>query len=818
MAQTLVFITWENTFFKMIASFFKIAFRVFSRYSIYTLVNVFGLAIGIASSLVIFLYVRNELSYDEFHENHDSIYRVVVDGTGNDDNLKHALTPAPLAGSIMREVKGVEQVVRVARFGAWVISYNDKQFNEDGMIFADPSFFNLFSFGLIEGNPDSVLYHPKSIVLTEKAAEKYFGPEDPLGMMLRVENDTTFYKVTGIMENVPPNSHMHFDFVASMTTYPEIAGQDVWVTNFLYTYLLAGENLQPDNLNLALDSISARYARPAYSSLMEDGIQSSVAFTLQPLKDIHLRSSLQSEFEGNGNILYVYLFSALAVILLAVSCLNFINLSTARVSNRAKEIRIRKIAGSGTRALVPQFLTESFLMAAIAMVLGLLIAELVLPGINRFLGLELMLSQLVNKWGLLLIIVLMASIGLISGMYPALYLSSFDPLKIMKPRNGRKAGRDMLREALLLFQFFIATGAIIMTIIIFRQYNFMVSKDLGVNTDNMLIIRRSDGLRDKLDQYKRVSLSNSGVQAITNSTIIPGINAFPSVPFRIEESENNKSLSMDYMYASETFATTYGIQVVEGRFFDPVSFPDDTMACVINKTAGDLLGGDSIVGKNLTAIGAQKNHTFKVIGIIQDVLFETVDNPVGPLAMMLMPGNYEGYLSVRLNPGDQESVVHFLRDEWMKLTSAYPFVSFYLQKSLQDNYSSVKETARIFYIISVTALIIASLGFYSFVSYRYSRYRYEIGIHKLLGAGIKDILLLHLRYLITLVLIASIFAWAGAYFLAKTWMQDFHEHIYLNPVYFVSASILLVIVLVISSIYQSYSAARINPGVALKYE
>ncbi len=655
-------------------------------------------------------------------------------------------------------------------------------------------------------------------MLTESAAARYFGNEDPLGKLLMIENDTTFYRVTGIMNDVPSNSHMHFDFVASMTTYPEIAEHEGWVANLLYTYLLADDNMSKDKILSGLEDISARYARPAYSSLLEEGSSTSVGFTVQPVRDIHLRSSLQSEFEGNGNILYVYLFTVLAIILLAVSCLNFINLSTARVSSRAKEIRVRKISGSGTNALIPQFLTESFLLAAIAMVLGLLIAELALPGINRYLGIELMMSQLINKWGILLIIVLMAAIGLISGLYPAFYLSSFDPLRIMKPRNGRKAGKNLLREALLLFQFFIATGAIIMTIIVFRQFSFMVNKDPGINTENMLIIRRPDGLSDKLAHYKRISLEHSGVQAITNSTMIPGVNSFPKVPFTIEEVQSSQPYALDYMYASETFAATYGIPVLEGRFVDPVNYPGDTMACVINESAKSILGDDDIIGKSIITVGTEKSYRYKVVGVMQDVHFETVDNPVRPLVVMLMPGNYEAYLSVRLNPDNQDSTIQFLRDEWMKLTTAYPFVSFYLESSLKANYMTVSETARIFLIIAVTSLIIACLGFYSFVSFRYSQYKYEIGIHKLLGAGIKDILLLNIRYLIILVLIASVFAWAGAYFLARAWMQDFHEHIYLNPLYFIAASLVLIIVLAVSSFYQSYHAASVNPGVALKYE
>jgi putative ABC transport system permease protein len=802
----------------MFTNFFKIAIRTFARYSVHTLVNVLGLAVGIAASLIIFLYVRNELVYDQFHKNADRIYRVVVNGKAVESTLDHALTPAPLASAVLKEVNGVEDAVRVARFGAWVITYNDVQYNEDAMIFADPSFFKIFSFGLINGDPDSVLVRPKSIVLSENAAHKYFGTEDPLGKLLMIENDTTFFRVTGIMKNVPATSHMHFDFVASLTTYPEIAMQEVWVTNMFYTYLLAKEDLSMDDLSVQLDALSEKYTRRAYSSLLEENDLLPAAFKLQPLKNIHLRSALQSEFESNGNILYVYLFTSLAIIILIVSCLNFINLSMARASKRAKEISIRKISGSGKRSLIPQFLTESSLLALIAMILGLFITELALPGINRYLGLDLMLSQLLSKWGLILMIVLMAVIGLISGIFPAMYLSSFDPVAMLKPYSYRGRAKDLRRELLLLFQFFIATGAIIMTIIVFRQYHFMINKNLGFETGNMLIIRRPDGLKDKLDFYKNVSLGNPGVQSVTNSTMIPGENSFPKVPFAVEGDSNKSAIAIDYMFISETFASTYGIPVVEGRFFQPGLYSDDTAACVINETARLMLGIDDIAGEALISMGTQNKYKYRIIGVTKDVSFETVDNPVRPLVMILMPGNYEGYLSVRLNTDDKEATIRFLRDEWMKLTTAYPFVSFYLDESLRDNYKPFRETGRIFFIVSITALLVACLGFYSLVSFRYNRNQYEIGIHKLLGAGIKEILLIQLKYLIVLVFIASVFAWAGAYLLAKAWMKDFYDHIFLNPAYFIAASTVLLVILVITSVYQSYSAASVNPGAVLKYE
>jgi len=396
-------------------------------------------------------------------------------------------------------------------------------------------------------------------------------------------------------------------------------------------------------------------------------------------------------------------------------------------------------------------------------------------------------------------------------------MSSFDPVKVLKPYNNRRGNRGLMRELLLLFQFFIATGAIIMTVIIFKQYRYMVNKDLGFNTGNMLVIRRPDGLREKLDLYKQVSLDHPGVQSITNSTLIPGINAFTKVPFALANNGEEADVVMDYVFISETFAATYGIPVIEGRFLDE-DIPGDTAACVVNETAKEILGTENVIGKTLVSKGSEEQHRYDIIGVTADVSFQTVDNHVRHLVMILMPGNYEGYLSVRLNHGEQESTIQYLREEWMKLTSSYPFVSFYLDRSLQENYQPVRETGRIFFIIAITALLVACLGFYSLVSFRYSQDKYEIGIHKMLGAGIKEILFIQFKYLVVLVMIASVFAWTCAFFLARIWMKDYYDHIFLNPAYFLGSSLALLIVLIITSVYQSYTAASINPAMALKCE
>ena len=579
----------------MFGSLFKVAFRNFVRYGAHTLTNTLGLAIGIASSIIIFLYVNNETGYDRFHDKADRIYRVVAKGSVTENVLNHAVTPAPLARALVRNIGEVENAVRVAKFGAWLVRYGDVHYNEDNIIFADSSFFDIFSFPLIQGNPHKVLRSPESIVISQSMAEKYFGPEDPLGKMLQIENDTTYYRVTGVMKDVPEASHMHFDMVASLSSFPLQPYENVWIANFLYTYFLAKENASQDSLARKVDQLAQEYVVPAYASLLEladqkpDYDRIAFAYKIQHLRDIHLRSSLEGEFEANGNIINIYLFTALAIVILVISCLNFVNITTARTADRAREVAIRKIAGSERAVLIWQFLTESSVLAMIAMVLALLITELSLPPLNRYMGLTLDLSQLVNSSGVLMLMLLIAGIGVLSGLYPAFYLSSFDPVRVLKSSYHVRPNHGFFRKAFVFLQFFITLGMITMTLLIFRQYDYMTRKDLGFDKENLLVIRRPDGLAGDLERYMESASHHPGVVSLAYSSSIPGSAAFSRIPFYVEGQPASQNVRMDIQYVTPSFASTFKIPVLSGRFFS-ADIQGDTAVCVLNRTAADLSG------------------------------------------------------------------------------------------------------------------------------------------------------------------------------------------------------------------------------------
>jgi putative ABC transport system permease protein len=808
----------------MFSSFFKVAIRVFVRDRVHTLINIFGLAIGLAFSIIIFLYVHKELSYDRFHENAPHIYRLAIRGKIADNTFNHAVTPAPLAGKMISEIPEIDNAVRVARFGAWLVRYGNAKFNEDNIIFTDPSFFQIFSFPLIKGSPEKVLKHPNSIVLSRQAVVRYFGEEDPIGKRLRIENDSTYYTVTGIMEDIPENSHMHFDMVGSLSTYNWIASNDRWVVNFLYTYILLDKEASADQLRSKLEKLVETYVLPDYRKMLglnEGEVTSDndyYDFIMQPLRTIHLKSDLTAEFEPVGNIFYIYIFTVLAIVILVLSCMNFISLVTAQAIFRAKEVGIRKIAGSERTSLVRQFLLESSLLAFFAMAIALFIVELALPVFSRYLGLNLSLGQLLNTAGVLLMITLIVVIGILSGLYPALQLSSYNPVIVLRNWLFQSPGKNHFRTFLVLFQLFIAIGAITMALVVFSQFRYLVSKDRGYNTQNLVVVRRPDGLKDNLEAYKNQISRHPGVVAVTNSTSIPGSN-FTRMPYYLEGTQVTRNYVASNVFVSFGFDSTYRLEMSEGRFFDR-SVPADSAACIINETAARLMGIENPLGKTLIQLTEKpkKRFAFRIIGVVKDFHYETLENPIHPLVMVLMPGNYEGYLTVRITPDNQEATVQYLKTVWERFTSAYPFVHYLLDEDRQAQYTTVQETGKVFTLLSFIAVIISSLGLFSLVSYNYFRRQREIGLQKAMGASNMHIILYKIAEIIKMILFSSLAAWIVAYFLTDAWFKDYAYHVRLNVFYFLLASGIVLFISLITTYYHAWLASRTNPGMVLKYE
>jgi putative ABC transport system permease protein len=808
----------------MTGNFIKVAVRIFLKYKSYTLINVFVLAIGLACSIIIFLYVENEYSFDHFHQHAKNIYRIGIKGNVSGNTVNHAVTPAPLASALVNEVPGVKKAVRIGRFGAWLVRYDTIKHNEDGIIFADSTFFEIFSFPLLAGDPLTILDKPENIVLSETAVKRYFGNENPIGKKLRIENDSTFYVVSGVMKDVPPNSHMHFDMVASLSTLYKYLMLNSWVANYFYTYILVEDNTNRDDLSAKVNRLAETYVRPAYLnilSLHEDQTLSyddRFSFIIQPMLDIHLKSDFEAEFEPVNNINYIYIFSALAILILIVACINFINLATATTANRAKEVGIRKITGSDKKLLFRQFMTESFLLTFLSLILALLFVEILLPLFNKYIDLNLSLGQLVTPLGFIILFLLVAVVGTFAGFYPAFLLSSFDPIVILRSWVGQATKSSFFRKGLVFFQFLVTITILVMTFILYEQFNFLINKDLGFDTKDLLIIRRPDGLKKDLEKYREAILKHNNVISATNTMAIPG-NIVNSTSFYIEGSSPDSNYHLIYHIVNYDFLKTYGLSLSSGRFFDP-EIKGDTAACIINETAAKLMKIDNPEGKKLVQLfsKSEKKTAYDIIGVVKDFNFQSLENPIKAMVILLIKGNPEGYLAVKISPQQHEKTINFLKAEWEKFTSNYPFVYFFMEDKLNEEYADVRKTARIFMILSVIAIFIACLGLFGLVSHTTGQRTREIGIRKALGASVFKIYFLELKEILLLIFISSLFAWPLAYFMANSWLKSFYYRIALNPWHFIFSMLIVLIIAFLTVSRQMYQSAKMNPAKAVRYE
>jgi putative ABC transport system permease protein len=776
-----------------------------------------------ACAILISIYVLHELSYDKFHNDADHIYRVTVDGNLRGRDLRIAVTSPPMAKALVNEFPQINSATRIARFGAWLVSNKDIRYNEDDFLFADPNFFNFFSFQLIDGNPDSVLAKPRSIVLTESTAKKYFGDENPVGRTLQIETEEKPYTITGLIADVPSNSHFHFDMIGSLITFEKYL-RDVWVSHNVYTYIQSDETIRQSDLDNEIDMLVEKYVSPqvekylgiSYNSFIKG--DNYLEYKLQPLRKIHLYSDLDVELEPNGKALYVYAFGVIALLILVIACLNFMNLSTANSSNRAREVVLRKVVGSERRMLIFQFLTESVLFSFLALILALLLTELLMPYFNSYLNIGLQFQVLKNIPAVSIIIFFTLFLGLLAGSYPAFFISSFEPVKVLHGILSKGLKNRRVRSVFVIFQFFVSILIIIMALVVFAQLEFMLNKELGFVKERVLVIRRPDALKERIDNFREEILKHPNIESVTNSNSIPGRNFLTST-YMIEGDSAHTNILMNQLFVSYDFREAFGLRMVEGRFFSP-SIASDSFACVVNEAAFREMGGKDPIGSYLLMPGYSK-HTdrrFKIIGVVKDFHFETVDKEIEPLVISLMPGNWEGYLNVRLSSKGIDKSIKYIQETWEKYTSEYPFLYFFLNEDFDKNYRSVVRTGRVLFIFALLSIFVACLGLFGLVSFTTNQRFYEIGVRKSMGATFYQIIYLLLKETVTLILIAIVFAWATAYIFSRFWLKDFYSRITLSPSYFFLAALIVISLSVLVVLYQCYSASRLEPSTALKTE
>ena len=806
----------------MFRNFFINAIRNMRKHSGYLILNITGLTIGISSFMLIALFVIHELSYDRFHKNYKNIYRIKIVGMFAESPLDQAITAAPMSQAIQADYPEIEHSVRIIKSGAWLVKYGDTKFNEDGVLFADSSFFSVFDFKLLKGDPATALVNPQSMILTEEFALKYFGREDPMGKRISLEADTNLYTITGVIQDIPGNSHMKFDMLGSLNSLRD-SENTFWISHNFYTYIVLKDGTDKTDMESKFVEIVTKYVGPQLKEFIgitiEDFQKSGSQFNyiLEPLKDIYLKGATQYPLEPGGSLMNVYIFSVIALLILVIAIINYINLATAKSAGRAKEVGIRKVSGSDKKGLIFQFIGESLVIVTIAAILASLVVLAILPLFNHLIGKEISISLFSGYKGFAGIITLILFTGIAAGSYPAFVLASFNPIEVLKGTLNPGAISKTLRGILVVFQFTVSIVIIIGTIIVYSQLHFMTSSDMGFEKENLIVVRRPDVLGGQLESFKEQVLQLPGVENISNATSIPG-KIYSNNAFMLDDDPSKATYLINQSQVSFGFAETMGIKLTEGRYLSK-DYATDTLAVLINETAVRSLGLTDPVGKYiLQPRGPQQFNRLRIVGIMKDFTIESLHKSITPVIFTLMPGNFEGYLCIRLAGSDIQRSVRSIENIWSEYSNRQPFQYSFFADDFNTLYETEFKAGRIFVVFSLLAIFIACLGLIGLITYITTVRTREVGIRKTYGATGSVVVLLLSREVLTLIFISSLVAYPLAWFGIRMWLEGFAEKISINPLIFISATIIGLVIGWLSILYQSLKAAGYNPAEALRYK
>ncbi|WBL41350.1 ABC transporter permease [Algoriphagus halophytocola] len=817
----------------MLKNYFKIAIRNLKKHKFYTFINVLGLSVGVAVCMIISLFVINELSYDKHFKDADQIYRIHADIIFGGNHWDMIQAPAPMAEALPREFPEVEYAVNFRQRGSYLVKKTEENIKEQGVIWASKDFFNVFGTNLIEGNKDGVLAEPNTMAISKSMAEKYFPGESAVGKSLILDNDMDF-RITGVYEDIPQNSHFHFHFLLAMAGLPE-AQRTSWLSNNFQTYLKVRADADPQNLNQKLQTLVEKNVEPELGKLFGEGATlagmladgSKMEYMLQPLLDIHLKSDLMGEFEPNFNITYIYLFIAVALFILVIACINFMNLSTARSANRAKEVGIRKVMGSFRTHLIRQFLMESILLSFISFLIAMPLVSLLLPFFNDLAGRELQLPfSHFSFYGIFLLGAVIT--GLLAGIYPAFFLSGFKPISILKGNVSMGMRSGMIRSSLVVFQFAISIILIIATIAVFNQLNFIQNKKIGFDKEQIITVEDVYALGDQAETFKREVLANSMMESGTITGYLPVAGTWRSdTPWWAEgkdpkQTENMVSLQnwqVDYDYIQ-----TMGMEIAEGRDFS-LDFPSDSSAVILNESAakqfnfeGNPIGQKiySMAGENETA-NLDNLNSKTVVGVVKNFNFESLKENIGSV-MIFLSERPSGIASFRFNSENTDEVINFIEAKWKEMAPGQPFTYSFLDDRFGQMYASETRLGKVFGIFAGFAIVIACLGLFALTAFTAEQRTKEIGIRKVLGSSIGSIVVLLSKEFAKLVLIAFLIASPIAWWAMRKWLEDYQYKQDLSWQVFLGAGLFAIVIALLTTSYQSIKAAMTNPVNSLKSE
>lgn len=808
----------------MFKNYFKIAFRNLKRDKIYSFINIFGLAIGIACCLLILLFINSEINYDSFHEKADRIYRVNTDLKFGSTELSLAVCSDCLGPTMKQVYPEIEEYVRIYNFaGSKLVKKGDGYNTEYSIAYTDSSFFKVFSFPVISGTTDKAFTQPNSVVINETIARKYFGTTEAVDKYIETdENGSTLYKVTAVIKDMPKNSHLPIDMLFPIKYLRYDFGN--FISANFHTYLLLRQGTDYKEINKKLVEYNDKYVFPYAQKYLNIGSRedfdkagNKVQNELIPLRDIHLYSERTAEMSPSGTIQYVYIFSAIALFILFIACINFMNLTTARSANRAREVGIRKVLGTERKNLLLQFLSESTFMSLIAVVFAVGIALLVLPYFGEISDKEFVISDIFSGTTLFFLLVLPIAVGIIAGSYPALFLSRFMPAEILKGKfsGGSKSGK--LRSVLVVFQFATSVILITGTIIIYNQLNYIQNKKLGYKKDQMLIIDNAYYLNKNVEIFKNEMKSIAGVKSATVSGFLPipsqrNFNAF----FKESTMGSDFGTTMQNWNVDYDYLETFGIELKEGRNFSR-QFGTDSSAIILNETAVKQFGYTNPVGQKIYSTGdGGKGIGFTIIGVVKDFNFESLRQNIGSLGLML--GNNTGSITFNVKAADVQKIISAAETKWKVMAAGKPFSFRFLDEAFDEMYRAEKRVGNIALTFSVLAVIVACLGLFGLATFLAEQKTKEIGIRKVLGAPISSLLIMLSKEFLKWVIIANIIALPAAYYFMHKWLQDFAYRIDISWWTFILTSGISLLIALATVSFQAIKAALANPVESLKYE
>jgi len=812
-------IAWR---FVMLKNFLKIAIRNLKRQWLTSIINIVGLSVGFAVVLLIVLFVRSELAYDAFHAGASRIYRLNTHLGFSERNVRQAVVAPAVAPALRAACPEIEAVARLfIEMNPLTVSAADRKFTEKRFFYTEPEFFDVFSFPLIAGDRRTALSEPYSLVLTQSTARKYFPRQDPIGKVLTVSSGrrTADYTIRGIAADVPVESHFHFDFLAPFSDH-ELSRVDNWFLQAGRAYVLLREGASPAALEAKFPPLVEAGARSNFGSVENfrnwKAEGNVFEIFLQPLMDIHLRSEgLGAQIEPNGDIAEVWIFSAIALVVLLAAVFNFINLTTSRSLLRAHEVGVRKTVGSTRSLLVRQFLTESLLVSFAALGLSFLPVLIFIPGLNAMIGRSLSIAGLLS-WPILPSIVCgVGLVGLAAGAYPALCLASFRPSQVLRGRID-PSRRSRLRNGLVVFQFALSILLFVVTFIVARQLRYVRAKDLGFDKDRLLAVAASPALSGRFEAFKAELLKRPGILAVARSAYLPG-RFLPAEDYADAQGGKDTRINLSLMAGDEEFMNALGLRLATGRFFAPGGTADND-AFVLNEEAARRLtsafGWTDPIGKSIT----NGRETQTIIGVLKDFHYQSLHRTIHPLAISLLPPKEGPFVVVRTDPGNREETVLGLKQAWEAFVPNQPFEPFFFGEEIEKLYQSERRTASLLAAFSAFAVFLGCLGLFGLASFTAERRTKEIGVRKVFGASERELVVMLLRQSGQWVLAANLIAWPVGFFVMKRWLQNFAYRAGLSPWPFLAAGVLVFVLACLAAGGKAIQAASANPVNSLRYE